>query len=391
MTDSVNPNIKSLSYRNDIQGLRAIAVGLVILGHAEIARFAGGFIGVDVFFVISGFVITQMILRQTGDTVIENIRHFYIRRILRIVPAATLVLIVTVLVAYRLLADYFDPQLLIDTRWASLFAANWEMIRTSSDYFSTGIPPSLVTHYWSLAVEEQFYFVYPLIMFTILRLIPKDRRNVILPAFLVLVIVASGIWGVHAHSINPVAAYYSPFTRFWELGLGGLIALPRTWTLKVNNIAKSVIAIMALAVIVGSAMTFDALTMNLSLWMWLPVVATGALLLTGSDSSSGRLLGMQPLRYIGNISFALYLWHFIWLKLPLQMPFEELPNNLVPIGIAGTFASAVLSYHLMENPIRRSKKLASNGWAVLALLIACIAMTWITAGWVEHLYNSIIW
>lgn len=391
MTETVNPNTKSLAYRNDIQGLRAIAVGLVILGHAEIARFAGGFIGVDVFFVISGFVITQMILRQSDDTVLENIRHFYIRRILRIVPAATLVLIVTVLVAYKLLADYFDPQLLIDTRWASLFAANWEMIRTSSDYFSTGIPPSLVTHYWSLAVEEQFYFVYPLIMFTILRVIPKDRRNVILPAFLVLVIVASGIWGVYAHSINPVAAYYSPFTRFWELGLGALIALPRTGTFKVNNVIKSVVAVVSLAIVVGSAMTFDAMTMNLSLWMWLPVLATAALLLTGSDSSIGRLLGVQPLRYIGNISFALYLWHFIWLKLPLQMPFEELPNNLVLIGIAGTFASAVLSYHLLENPIRHSKKLAGNGWAVLTLLVACIATTWLAAGWVEHLYNSASW
>jgi peptidoglycan/LPS O-acetylase OafA/YrhL len=138
-------------------------------------------------------------------------------------------------------------------------------------------------------------------------------------------------------------------------------------------------------------MTFDAATMNLSTWMWLPVIATAALLMTGADSIVASFIGAQPLRYIGNISYSLYLWHFIWLQLPLQMPFEELPSNLVLIGITGTIVCAVLSYHLLENPIRHSKKLAGNGWAVLAVLVACIAMTWIAAGWVEHLYNTAVW
>jgi len=391
MTQTLTDSQSTSSFRNDIQGLRAIAVTLVILSHAGFASFAGGFIGVDVFFVISGFVITQLILRQSGETILENISQFYKRRILRIVPAATLVLVVTVLVAYKLMADYFDPQLLTDTRWASLFAANWEMIRTSSDYFSTGIPPSLVTHFWSLAVEEQFYFVYPLIVFSMLQIIPEKRRAITLSGFLLSVIAASGIWSFYANSINPVASFYSPFARFWELGVGCLIALPRTGAVNFNKTVSTGIGTIALIIIIGSAMTFDAATMNLSTWMWLPVIATAALLMTGADSIVASFIGAQPLRYIGNISYSLYLWHFIWLQLPLQMPFEELPSNLVLIGITGTIVCAVLSYHLLENPIRHSKKLAGNGWAVLAVLVTCIAMTWIAAGWVEHLYNTAVW
>lgn len=114
MTETVTTRPTS-TYRNDIQGLRAIAVILVILGHAGYARFAGGFIGVDVFFVISGFVITQLILRQDNTSVLANVRQFYKRRVLRIVPAATAVLVITVFVAYHLMAENFDPQLLTDT------------------------------------------------------------------------------------------------------------------------------------------------------------------------------------------------------------------------------------------------------------------------------------
>jgi len=377
------------SYRYDIQGLRAIAVILVILGHAGYSKFAGGFIGVDVFFVISGFVITQLILRQNNALVLANVRQFYKRRVLRIVPAATAVLVITVFVAYHLMAENFDPQLLTDTRWASLFAANWEMIRTSSDYFSTGVPPSLVTHFWSLAVEEQFYFVYPLIVFSIMRAVPAERRIAFMRAFLILVIVVSGVWGVHAHAANPVAAYYSPFTRFWELGLGALVSLPRTGKIRASKPIQTGLGVVSLGAIIYAAMTFDPATMNLSVWMWLPVVATGALLVTGAHSHLAQIIGAQPLRYIGNISYSLYLWHFIWLQLPLQMPIEEVPNNLALIGIAGAFVCAALSYHLLENPIRHSKKLIGNGWAVLALLVICVAMTWIAAGLVEHSYNSV--
>lgn len=387
MTETVTTRPTS-TYRNDIQGLRAIAVILVILGHAGYARFAGGFIGVDVFFVISGFVITQLILRQDNTSVLANVRQFYKRRVLRIVPAATAVLVITVFVAYHLMAENFDPQLLTDTRWASLFAANWEMIRTSSDYFSTGVPPSLVTHFWSLAVEEQFYFVYPLIVFSIVRTVPAERRIAFMRAFLILVIVVSGAWGFHAHIVNPVAAYYSPFTRFWELGLGALAALPRTEKFRVSKPIHTGIGVVSLGAIVYAAITFDPATRNLSVWMWLPVVATAALLVTGTTSHLAQFIGAQPLRYIGNISYSLYLWHFIWLQLPLQMPLEELPQHLSLFGIVGALACAVISYHLLENPIRHSKKLAGNGWSVLVLLIASVAMTWLAAGLVENFYNT---
>ena len=213
------------TFRPDIQGLRAIAVILVILAHARVPGFEGGYIGVDVFFVISGFVITSLLRRQPPRRVRHNLAYFYARRIRRIVPAATLTLVATTFAAYFLLGTNFVPQLLGDVRWASLFSANFRLIRTGSNYFIPGVAPSLVTHYWSLAVEEQFYLFFPLVVFSIAMFTPLKNRTTPLGLFLIAAIAASAWYSWHLTPISPTVAYYSPFTRFWEIALGALVAL----------------------------------------------------------------------------------------------------------------------------------------------------------------------
>src|ERR1035437_1043196 len=239
-------------FRSDVQGLRAVAVILVVLSHASVPHFAGGYVGVDVFFVISGFVITGLLVRQRDVALHRNLASFYARPIRRIVPAATVVLVATIVATYAWLGPTTGVPLLGDVRWASLFAVNWHFIQTNSSYFIPGVLPSLVTHYWSLAIEEQFYIVFPLIVFAI-GILFVARRRVALGCVLMIAILSSSWWSVHLTTINPTQAYYSPFTRFWELALGGLIAfVPPAWPKK-TQLLNPLFGTLALGVIIFAA------------------------------------------------------------------------------------------------------------------------------------------
>jgi peptidoglycan/LPS O-acetylase OafA/YrhL len=376
------------AFRPDIQGLRAIAVILVILAHASVPGFEGGYIGVDVFFVISGFVITSLLRRQPSRPVRHNLAYFYARRIRRIVPAATLTLVTTTFAAYFLLGTNFVPQLLGDVRWASLFSANFRLIRTGSNYFIPGIAPSLVTHYWSLAVEEQFYLFFPLVVFSIAMFTPLKNRTAPLACFLVAAIAASAWYSWHLTPISPTVAYYSPFTRFWEIALGALVALiPTAWARRTPHLNT----LLGLAAFIGLGLALWRLnTMSVypGLLAWWPCATTAVLLWTGQASVKGGVatwLSFRPLRYIGDISYSLYLWHYVWLMLPLQMVHPPTSPWAREIEIAGAFACAVISYHLLENPIRHSKRLDRDGLAVALLLLICIGLSWDATLWVGHL------
>jgi peptidoglycan/LPS O-acetylase OafA/YrhL len=375
-------------FRPDIQGLRAIAVILVILAHASVPGFEGGYIGVDVFFVISGFVITTLLRRQPERRVRHNLAYFYARRIRRIVPAATLTLVATTLAAYFLLGSNFIPQLLGDVRWSSLFSANFRLIRTGSNYFIPGIAPSLVTHYWSLAVEEQFYLFFPLVVFSLTWLTPLRNRATSLGLFVVAAICASAWYSWHLTPISPTVAYYSPFTRFWEIALGALVALlPGAWARRTPgiNAVLGVVAALGLAVAVWRLNTMSVYPGVLAWW---PCGTTAVLLWTGQASATGgpaTWLSWRPLRYVGDISYSLYLWHYVWLMLPLQMVQPPTSPWAREIEIAGAFACAVISYHLLENPIRHSKRLDRDNVAVALMLLICVGLSWDATLLVGHL------
>ncbi len=378
------------TFRPDIQGLRAIAVILVILAHASVPGFEGGYIGVDVFFVISGFVITSLLRRQPERRVRYNLAYFYARRIRRIVPAATLTLVSTTFAAYFLLGTNFVPQLLGDVRWASLFSANFRLIRTGSNYFIPGIAPSLVTHFWSLAVEEQFYLFFPLVVFSIAVLVPRRSRATSLGLFLIAAIVASSWYSWHLTPISPTVAYYSPFTRFWEIALGGLVALlPGAWARRTPYL-NTLLGLVALAVLAAAVWRLNTMSVYPGVLAWWPCGATAVLLWSGQASAPGGVatwLSWRPLRYVGDISYSLYLWHYVWLMLPLQMVRPPTSSWARVIEIAGAFACAAISYHLLENPIRHSKRLDRDGVAVVLLLLICVGLSWDSTLLVGHLAN----
>lgn len=367
------------SFRPDIQGLRGIAVLLVIADHADIPGFSGGYIGVDLFFVISGYVITQLLLREAGKGIGVGLSDFYARRVRRIVPAATLTLAATVLVAWATLGTRLNPNLPGDVRWASLFSANFRLIETGSNYFVPGIFPSLITQFWSLAVEEQFYLFFPLIVFLVARYAPAERRVVTLRMVVVVAVVTSAIWSMVISASETTTAYYSPLTRFWELGLGCLIATLTvrrpTRTARSEGLACAI----AVVLIVIALVDLNARSVYPGSFAWLPCSAAALLVWAGVGGSRNpitRLLSTQPLGYIGDLSYSLYLVHYVWLELPAQLvtPLTSWPWRILELG--GTFASAALSYHLLENPIRHSRRLAGDRVAVFLVLCVCVACSW---------------
>jgi peptidoglycan/LPS O-acetylase OafA/YrhL len=373
------PEGRSSTFRPDIQGMRAVAVILVILVHASVPGVEGGYVGVDVFFVISGFVITRLLLRQPRRNIARNLGDFYANRIRRIVPAATLALVVTVIAAYALLGVNFDTSLLIDVRWASLFGENFRLIHTASNYFVPGLAPSLVTHFWSLAVEEQFYLCYPIIIFSLTWVTPRRYRILAIAIFLVMAIAISAWWSWHLTTLNPVAAYYSPFTRFWELALGGLTAvIPAQWARRTPKV-NSFFAVAAVVALCTAAVRLSGTSVFPGVVAWWPCLASATLLWTGQSSVRGApasWLSWRPLRYIGDISYSLYLWHYPWLILPEQMVHPLTSPFARVIEIMGATACAVVSFHLVENPIRHSRRLLRDGWATALLLFVCVALSW---------------
>ncbi len=346
---------KSGSFRPDIQGLRALAVILVVLDHARIGPFHGGFIGVDVFFVISGFLITGLLLSEADRRGRVSLLDFYARRAKRILPAATLVLAATVVAGYFLLSGIQAIRLFKDTIWATFFAANIKFARDETDYFAQddAIPP--IQHYWSLAVEEQFYLVWPLIVLLLVALFRsrgRARRAVVLA--IAAISVASFAWAVYAVGDNPRGAYFSTPARAWELGLGAATAAA---VLRLRRLPPGLLAAASwagVAMIGFAALTFTGATRVPGAPAVLPVLGT-ALLLGGGTAAAAwgpqRALAVLPMRWVGDRSYSFYLWH--WPALIMVGVVWRTPVGWLGLLVSlAALALSDLSYRFVENPFR---------------------------------------
>jgi len=355
------------AFRPDVEGLRAIAVGLVVLYHAGIPHVGGGYVGVDVFFVISGYVITGLLLRERTTTGSTSLLSFYGRRCRRIIPAAALVIVATVVATRLLLGVVAGGEVVSDARWATVFVANFHFTFTGTDYFLSQRPPSPLQSYWSLAVEEQFYIVYPTIFLVVAAVSRRRSLRVKLGVFLVVVAAASLVWSVVQTSSDPTAAYFSPFTRAWELALGALVALGAGPLRRLPAALAAAATWAGLAAVVVSALAFTGTTAYPGSWVAVPVV--GAALVIGGGTSAPRqgverLLAMGPFRWLGRWSYSLYLWH--WPILTIATQYEgkaKLPvlDNVVLVVLA--LGLSVLTYFLIENPIRHARVLTRVRWA----------------------------
>ncbi len=390
LRDDSTPRTRPGSRRLDVQGLRAVAVLVVVLNHAGVPGFGGGFVGVDVFFVISGYVITRMLIRDSERQGARWFLDFYARRARRIVPAATLITVLTVVATFELTNFLRGARVLPDATAAALFLANAHFIATGTDYARLGSDPSPLQHYWSLAVEEQFYFVWPLLVVLSIALISRARRlglRQVLFAVLATVVVVSYLHSIVATASNGTAAFFSPFTRAWELALGCLIAVAEPALVRRMSVAPAAaLGWLGLAAIVWSVVSMDENTHFPGWIAAVPVLGAAAVIAAGvrpSRANPSALLGTAVPRYLGDLSYSLYLVHwpvFIIAAARLGGDFSALTQVLL-IGVA--VAGAAVMYHAFEDPIRRSGYLATHPWVSLAIIPACIAIVFAVA-WFER-------
>ena len=342
--------------RGDIQGMRAVAVLLVVASHAAVPGLAGGYVGVDVFFVVSGFLITGILVRQLATDGRVSALDFYARRARRILPAASVVLLAVTVAAWLSFGYVRAKQVLDDVVWASLFGANVHSALVNSDYFATDTFVSPVQHYWSLSVEEQFYLVWPgLVVVTALLARRRPRRA--LGVVIGLLCVASFVWCVRRTEADPTTAYFSPtFTRGWELGAGALLAIlaPR---LQVFTRGFLTLCSWAGLVMIGvAAVRFTSTTAFPGYAALLPVLGTVLVLAGGTRETrygARLLLDRRPMRWVGDVSYSLYLWHWPVLVIPTMLAGRELGLTRNLALVAGSITLAALSHRFVEAPFRR--------------------------------------
>jgi peptidoglycan/LPS O-acetylase OafA/YrhL len=367
------------SFRPDVQGLRAVAILFVVLYHAGIPGVTGGYVGVDVFFVISGFVITGVLLRERESKAQTSIVAFYARRARRIIPAASLVIIVTVFAAFVYLGSVTGRETAVDGQWAALFLANFHFAASETNYLASQRPPSALQNYWSLAVEEQFYVVYPTIFLVTARVFTRLSLRLRLSLVLMTVIIASYAYSVMLTSTNASSAYFSPFTRAWELALGGLIVVASDSLRRLPHYAAAFLSWLGLAAIVVASLAFSSTSAYPGSLVAIPVLGA-ALVIAGGTAQpvwgAERLLGRRPFQLAGLISFSLYLWHWPVLTIAAQYRGSlSLPVwDNVGLLLIATLA-AIITYRIVENPIRHSGFLLRRKWRSIVVGICLTALT----------------
>ncbi len=340
-------------FRGDIQGLRGIAVLLVLLFHASVPGFKGGFVGVDIFFVLSGYLITGNLLREIQANGRINFAEFYARRIRRLLPAAFLVLLVTLIVV----AIWFPPLLLpgiaLDISSAGLYVSNLDFAIRATDYFSTSTIPSPVLHFWSLGVEEQFYLFWPLLI----AVATIRRKNSAVKVFIlgVIVFVSSLTFANWLLPRNQPWAFFSIPTRAWELILGAILASLAQTAAKLPRVIARVFGVVGLCMVLFSGLTqndplkfpgFAALT---------PTVGALLLLWAGSISKltfASKILAINPLQQLGKISYSLYLWHWPVLVIPQVIAGNQLKLGERILLALLSIALAALTEKFVERPFR---------------------------------------
>ena len=398
---SPGPALPKPAFRRDIQGLRAIAVLLVVLDHAGVPFLPGGYVGVDVFFVLSGFLITGLLLAGAQKTGRVSFSDFYVRRARRILPAATLTLVATIVASYLLLNVVRAREAVVDSIWASVFMANVHYANEGTDYFARGQPPSPVQHYWSLSVEEQFYFAWPALVALALFGIPyaahrlRGRRHrrpagvdrTARLALLALTLVAAGAsfaWSVFLTDRQPTDAYFSTVTRAWELALGALLAIAGASLVRLPRLARSVMGWLGLAAIVVAAVAYTSSTPFPGDAALLPTLGAALVIAAGvarddDPLGAGGLLARAPLRYVGDRSYAFYLWHWPVLVIAGLYVGEKLSVMTNLLLVAFAFGISICSYALVEDPIRRARWSRRSSWVLVPASVAAVALAAVVA------------
>jgi len=368
-------------YRADIDGLRAVAIVPVVLFHAGVSSFSGGFVGVDVFFVISGFLITGLI-RHEIDTGRFSLANFYERRVRRLLPALfAMLLVVTVFAAWLLLpadlADYAKSVLA-----TSLFASNF-LFWQEAGYFGRAAEEMPLLHTWSLAVEEQFYILFPLFL---LFVAARHRKRYV--AATALVTVASFLLSVVGVAVARDAAFYLAPSRAWELGIGALLALGAIPASHRKHL-RSLVALLGIAAIACSVTLYSPSTPFPGVAALLPCLGAGAIIWAGSGGHNlvGDALGARPLVLTGLVSYSLYLWHWPLLTLGRYHAVRDLTTGETALLLSLSVIAAVASWRYVERPFRgksgllKRRQLFGVALSVMAVAVIASGAAIVADGW----------
>lgn len=370
-------------FRPDIQGMRALAVGMVVIYHLWPSLLPGGFAGVDVFFVISGFLITGHLLREYRKTGRIGLLDFWGRRAKRLVPAAALVLTATWIASRFILPATRLADTAAQIRASALYFQNWQLAWNAVDYLKMDATATPVQHFWSLSVEEQFYLGWPL-LFLLAALVAltarssadarrvRGQRAVLL---LACAVVAGSLWySVYYTHANPSGAYFVTTTRIWELGVGGLLALlPERLGRRLGRFG--LLGWVGLGVVIASAFVLSGTVAFPGVLAVAPVGGAAALILGGSAAARfgpARLMSARPLVFTGGISYSLYLWH--WPVIVLWTTWHGSGAGPVsgPVIIAVSVVLSWLTKVWVEDRVRTASLLAGHGWRSVSTALAAV-------------------
>jgi peptidoglycan/LPS O-acetylase OafA/YrhL len=381
-------------FRPDIQGLRAVAVVLVVLYHLWPLRLTGGYVGVDVFFVISGYLITAHLYREIVKTGTVSLRRFWARRIRRLLPASLLVLLVSTIAVVRYVPATLWSQASREIAASALYIENWALARDQVHYMAAEGVPTVAQHYWSLSIEEQFYVVWPLLLVAILlayRRVGREHgkgRGALIVGLSILS-AASLACSVVSTNANQASGYFLTQARAWEFAAGALVALavPGQLASPRWNRWQGPLVAGGLAAILFAGFRFDGATPFPGWVALLPVLGAVAVIVGGSSTPRRtvpvRALSIRPMAFIGDISYSIYLWHWalivVWPYATGASPHAV--SKLIIIGL--TVLLAWLTKTFVEDPGRRNRWLVASPWRTMAcaaagmaiVVLATVAMT----------------
>ena len=360
-------------FRPDIQALRALAVGLVVLNHLWPTRLTGGYVGVDVFFVISGFLISSHLVREITGTGRLRLARFYARRIRRLLPAAFTVLVFIVVAAYFLIPYPRWESNAQEVMASALYWENWLLAAKSVDYSQLTASASLTQHYWSLSVEEQFYLFWPLLLLLLFKIRVRRARF----AGMVIVGLASLGFSVYFTDVSRSQAYFVTPVRVWEFAIGAVIALGGT-RFVLPRVAANLASLAGAAAIVTAALLFDDHTAFPGATALLPAAGTGLVIAAGTQPRRQWhtvLSASPPVQWLGNVSYSLYLWHWPLIVLaPFAFPGALVAGALTfPLRLGILAASLVVAYaskRLIEDPVRTWPRLSARTGSTFAGMVA---------------------
>uniref|UniRef100_UPI002253BF9B acyltransferase family protein n=1 Tax=Dyella silvatica TaxID=2992128 RepID=UPI002253BF9B len=380
-----------LGFRADIEGLRAIAIVLVVAAHAKLPGFQGGFVGVDVFFVLSGYLITALLVSEMSETGRLDLMGFYARRFRRLLPGLLTMLLVSCLLASLLLSPNQQMAQAEAAASAALWISNFHFAFSRLDYFSAGAESSLFLHTWSLGVEEQFYLVWPILLVLTLGLwqgkLAVVRRLPWLRVVMTLVIMVSLTACVCLTRTQPAQAFYMMPTRAWQFGLGAL-----TWLcLRQSNESRwaaklPVLGWLGLTMIVGVAMLYSTDLPYPGLRAMVPSLGAALVIASGAGATQhghgpARLLSTRLFQAFGKISYSWYLWHWPILLLGAAwFGYVSLGYRLGLVAIS--LILALLSYRLVESPIRqRASLVARPSFSVVVAVLTMLMASTLCLRW----------